>query len=161
MNVDVVFVEQCCIDAKFVGVCFQIAQRNDGRFFHHIAKVACQGEFARFRFVQTGFDVEYFAADGCPSQSGNNAANVVALIVVVRVAWCAKVFVDAVDGDIGVVGRFGGYFAGGFAHYFGDDTVEFAHARFARVVVDDVPQGFLGQFQLFFVDAVFLQLSRH
>jgi len=111
-----------------------------------------------------GFDEDDVAAHGGPDEAHGHPGLLDALLDFLLRAKLrhTQEFAHHLRRDHHLVGLALGDTASLLADEGGDFTFEIAHARFARVAVDDLPQPFLGEFELLaFLDAVFLGLLRN
>ena len=85
MHVQPPVVEHAVVDAEAGGVRPDVFEGEHGRFLHHVAEVAREGELRRLAAAHAGLDEENFAAHGRPCQARHNAGVVVALIFVAAI----------------------------------------------------------------------------
>src|SRR5208337_602935 len=150
------------VDAVAFGVGTSPGQSSGHGFLHDFAEMTGHGELLATAHA-AGFDEDDVAAHGSPDEADGDAGLFHALLDFLLRAklrhteefahhlWRDHHLVRLALGDtVSLLADEGGYFA-----------FEIAHTRFARIAVDDLPQPFLGEFELFaFLHAVFLGLLR-
>ena len=163
MDVDVPLFECLGGYVQRVSVSLDIFHRQHRRFLHHVAQVARQREFAALALAQRGLDKEYFTAHGCPRQSCHHADAVVVLVLLTGEKFGTEQFLDVLG--LERFGRFLLFFSrlaqGYLAQHLVDFLVQFAHAAFTGVVLDNFLNGSLRELHVRALHADVFQLFRH
>jgi hypothetical protein len=148
--------------SQHAGIGTYPGQRGLHGFLHHLADLPGHGEGA-FAFHAVGLDKEDVAAGRRPGQAHRHPGPLhpfgdlgihphldVAQALLEDFTGDNQLFFLAFDDPARLL-----------AAYRADHLFEFAHARFAGVVADDVPHRVLGKFDLLRRDSVFPDLARN
>ena len=147
------------LDAQLTVPAAKETERGLHRFFHHVSDLPGKRDIP-FARITRRFDVQYFAAGRCVSQSGDHAGFTGLELCFANVFGRAKHFRHHLRRDRCVIDFAARDLRRNAATHSSDLTLELTNAGFMRVIADDAAKRVLLEFTLLGFEPVLLQLSR-
>ena len=154
-----VFFKEFRLNTQFVSDTADIAKTKTSRFFHNIAHLTSQQQFA-FAWEGIYFDIQCFTANRSPCHTSNFADFILQFLQIAQIFSLAQIPFQIMQVDTHPFFVFFQHFTSRFAADCRQLTFQITHTRLSGIIADNMQHGVGRNVNLLFFQPVFFQLFR-